>query len=65
MDPLYPDVTVELSGRDGNAFVIIGAVSAALRRAGRNAAVVKFKAEATEGDYVHLLQTAMRYVNVV
>jgi hypothetical protein len=30
----YPDVTVRLSGEDGNAFLIIGRVSRALRRAG-------------------------------
>ena len=30
----YPDVTVELSGQDGNAFFIIGRTRSALKRAG-------------------------------
>jgi hypothetical protein len=61
----YPDVTVQLSGQDGNAFAIMGRVQEALRKAGasveeRNA----YYTEATEGDYDHLLQVTMRWVNV-
>jgi hypothetical protein len=61
----YPDITVRLVGGDGNAFAILGAVKAGLRRAG----VTKeeqdaFYAEATSGDYNHLLQTAMAWVEV-
>ncbi|MDO8706263.1 MAG: hypothetical protein Q7J84_15080, partial [Sulfuricaulis sp.] len=33
-DIRHPDVTVQLSGEDGNVFFIIGRVSKALRRAG-------------------------------
>jgi len=33
-DVKYPDVEVQLSGEDGNAFMILGRVSSALRRAG-------------------------------
>ena len=65
LPPKYPKIKVQLTGRDGNAFAILGAVTSALRRAGvskeeRNA----FTAEATSGDYDHLLQTAMRWVEV-
>lgn len=65
MDVKYPDIDVQLSGQDGNAFAIIGNVTAALRRAGvskeeRDA----FQAEATSGDYDNVIQTAMRWVNV-
>lgn len=64
MKPRY-DVTVELTGQDGNAFAILGAVQKALRRAGvPKAELDAFFAEATSGDYDHLLQTAMRWVNV-
>jgi hypothetical protein len=54
---------IHLLGQDGNAFAILGAVNKALRRAGvsqeeRDA----FMAEATAGDYDHLLQTVMRWV---
>jgi len=49
---------VQLVGEDGNAFLIIGRCMKALRRVGapvevRNA----FQAEATSGDYDHLLST--------
>jgi len=61
----YPDVHVKLSGEDGNAFAIIGAVQRGMKRAGisveeRNA----FFAEATSGDYDNVIQTAMRWVDV-
>lgn len=62
---LYEDVTVQLTGTDGNAFAILGRVQAALRRAGvGDDAIRDFRAEATSGDYDHLLQTAIRWVNV-
>jgi len=60
----FPDVHVQLTGRDGNAFVIIGAVSSALKRAGHREASDEFIKEATSGDYDHLLRTAMEYVEV-
>lgn len=60
----FPDVTVQLSGEDGNAFAILGAVSKALRRAGHADAVEAFQAEAMASDYNHLIQTAMAYVDV-
>ena len=58
----FPDVEVQLTGEDGNAFAILGAVSKALRRAGDRDAVDEFLDEAPSGDYNNLLQTAMRYV---
>ena len=64
MDVLYPDVTVELSGEDGNAFVLMGVVTKALRRAGHSDAIESFREEAMSGDYDNLLRTCMKYVNV-
>jgi hypothetical protein len=32
--PRYPDIQVQLSGQDGNAFAILGRTAGALRRAG-------------------------------
>jgi hypothetical protein len=61
-DVKYPDVEVQLSGQDGNAFAILGAVRKALRKAGHDTS--EFMAEATSGDYDHLLQTCMKYVTV-
>ena len=65
MEPKYPDVTVKLTGRDGNAFAIMGTVQRALHKAGvsRNEIDLYLK-EATAGDYDHLLQITMRWVNV-
>ena len=63
--PKYPGIRVQLSGRDGNAFAIIGAVTGALRRGGVSVEERKaFQDEATSGDYDHLLQTAMAWVVV-
>ena len=61
----YPDVEVELVGQDGNAFAILGAVSKGMRRGGvPKTEIDLFMAEAMNGDYNHLLQTCMKWVNV-
>jgi hypothetical protein len=62
--PRYPDVQVQLSGEDGNAFAILGRTAGALRRAGvPQEEIDQYYAEATSGDYDHLLQTTMRWVH--
>jgi hypothetical protein len=64
-EPKYPHITARLTGRDGNAFVILGAVKAALAKGDVSEEEQnKFFEEATAGDYDHLLQTAMRWVSV-
>lgn len=66
MEIKYPDIEVDLSGGNGNAFAIMGAVSKALRRAGVDKAERDaFMAEATSGDYDHVIQTAMAWVDVI
>ena len=61
----YPDVTVKLLGGDGNAFGIMGKVKNALRAAGvPKEETDTFLDECMQGDYNHLLQTCMRWVNV-
>jgi hypothetical protein len=60
----HPEITVQLSGIDGNAYAVLGAVRTALRRAGHNGEVAAFLAEATSGDYHHLLATCMRWITV-
>ena len=63
--PKYPEIEVDLVGGDGNAMVIIAKVTRALRRAKVPAAEIKdFAAEATSGDYDHVLDTAMAWVDV-
>lgn len=60
----YPDVSVALSGEDGNAFVIIGRVRRALRRAGvDDDEITAFSEEASSGNYDNVLQTVMRWVS--
>lgn len=64
--PKYPDVEVELIGQDGNAFMVLGLVSKALKRAGvPKAEVDEYMKEAMSGDYDNLLQVTMQYVEVV
>ena len=58
------DITVRLVGEDGNAFVIIGNVSKALKRGGHEDLAKSFMKEAMSGDYDHVIQTAMEYVEV-
>jgi hypothetical protein len=65
MEPKYPNIKVKLTGRDGNAFAIMGRVSAALRKAKVSHEEIKqFTDECTSGDYNHLLQTCMKWVDV-
>jgi len=65
MNPKYPDVHVQLTGTDGNAYAIMGAVSSALKRHGVSAEeITKYKEESMSGDYDNLLATAMRWVDV-
>lgn len=61
----YPGVTVAILGADGNAGNLMGLVTRALQRAGVPAAErAAFRDEALSGDYDHLLQTIMRWVEV-
>ena len=63
--PRYPEAVAQLSGEDGNAFMIIGRVRTALRRAGAPADELEaFQTEAMSGDYDALLRTAMRWATV-
>ena len=62
MTPKYPDITVTLTGHDGNAFAVLGRCREAARDAGLSEdEIAAFMAEAMAGDYDHLLQTAMRW----
>lgn len=65
MPPRYPNIEVQLSGEDGNAMAILGRVTGAMRRAGVSRAErEEFTTEAMGGDYDHLLQTCMKWVEV-
>ncbi len=65
MTPKYPNITVELSEQSGNAVSILMRTAKALRNAGvKEREIERFKKEATSGDFDHLLQTAMAWVEV-
>jgi hypothetical protein len=59
------NIEVELVGSDGNAMAIVGKVRRALQRNGHSDLVEEFSTEALSGDYDHVLQTVMEYVDVV
>ena len=64
-EPIYPNIEVKLTGTDGNAVAIVGAVKKALLRSGINPdEYSKFQNEAFDGDYDHLLQTCLKWVKV-
>lgn len=64
-DVKYPNIVVDLIGKDGNAFGILGMVTGAMRMAGvEKSEVDAFRNEAIAGDYDHLLQTVMKWVSV-
>ena len=62
----YPDVTVQLTGQDGNAFAIIGAVQREIRRVRGPEAAETYSKEAMQSEsYDALLRHAVRTVNVL
>ena len=57
--------TVKLTGRDGNAFSIMGRVKKVLMQTGADKEYIdQYLNEATSGDYDHLLVVSMEYVDV-
>jgi hypothetical protein len=62
----YPQIKVMLDGEDGNAFAILGRVTKAMRRAGLTAEqIAEYRDAATSGDYDHLLQVTMQWVDCI
>ena len=61
----FPKAHVQLVGTDGNAFAIMGAVIAGMKKAGCTADdIAEYQADAMSGDYNHLLQVSMQTVEV-
>jgi len=59
------DIEVQLSGNDGNAFAIMGAVRSALKKAGATPQELEqYQEESMSGDYDNLLRVASQWVNV-
>jgi hypothetical protein len=63
--PRYPNIRVKLTGHDGNAFAVIGAVSKALRAHGVGVSErEEFTTAATAGDYDNVLRVCGDWVEV-
>ncbi len=59
------NVTVNLSDIGGNVVAVLNVVSRGLKGAGApQSEIDEFKSEATSGNYDHVIQTAMKWVNV-
>lgn len=64
--PKYPDIEVQLSGENGNAFSIIARVRRALRDNGVSSDEVNtYVDEALRGSYEDLLVITMKWVTVL
>ena len=58
-------ISVQITGKDGNAFLILGLVTRAMKNGGvPKETIDKYREEAMIGDYNHLLQVTMEYVDV-
>jgi hypothetical protein len=61
----YPNIVVDLSRIDGNAFSIMGAVTREMKRGGVSREEIDaYRKEATSGDYNHLLAVTGNWVSV-
>ena len=64
-DIKHPEITVQLVGREGNAFCILGICKRAMERAHLpQEEIDQFMKEAMSGDYNHLLATTMAWFDV-
>ena len=62
----YPEIEVQLTGNDGNAFAVMGAVKRALKRAKVSAdEISEYTEQSMSGDYDYLLRVAMSWVTVL
>jgi hypothetical protein len=59
------NTTVQLTGNDGNAFAIMGAVRSALKKTGATQEQIdEYMKASMSGDYDNLLRVAMEWVEV-
>lgn len=65
MTPRHPDIVVQLSGEDGNAFAILGRCQSAAKQEKLDPNLIaQFREEATRGDYGQLLATCQAWFTV-
>lgn len=66
VEPIYPDIQVQLTGLDSNAGSLVGAVVEAMQAEGVPRAEIHiFRQEAYSGNHEELIQTCMRWVEVL
>ena len=59
------NTVVQLSGNDGNAFAIMGAVKSAIKKAGATPEqITEYMTDSMSGDYDNLLRVAGEWVEV-
>jgi len=64
-EPAPKKPKVRLTGKDGNAFAVLGFLHRAATKAGwSHGRWVEFRVKATSGNYDHLLATAMEHFDV-
>jgi hypothetical protein len=64
--PKYPDIiiTMDLEGQDGNAFVIMGAVSKRLKMAGATKEEIsQYTMDSMSADYENLIAVQSKWVS--
>lgn len=62
----YPEIEVQLTGNDGNAYAIMGSVRRALKRAKISSDEIdEYMKQSMSGDYDNLLRVAMSWVTVL
>ena len=65
MSVKYPEIRVQLTGTDGNAYALLGQMRNALRKGGVSKEEIDaFLKEAMSGDYSNLLATCARWADV-
>lgn len=65
VDVKYPHIHVQLTGKNENAFVILGLMEQALKKEKvPPEEIQEFRKEAISSDYNYLLQTCMKWVSV-
>ena len=58
----YPDIYIQLTGMDGNAFAILGRCIKAMEAKEIDEMIIrKFHRQAKKGDYDHLLRTVVKW----
>lgn len=62
----HPEIEVQLTGEDGNAFSIMGKVQKALRKGGVDKSEIdEYMKLAMSGDYTNLLNVSQDFVTVL